>query len=122
AAAAATAPAAWAVHVVVSAAATAVTKAAAVGQHDVVDAAHGVLALRLMNEDSDDVAGRHRRLRPANQAQSRRTAQLRGPVHRLAFVILHVELEDGVGVGPRELRYRRILERDRAAVVGSVAM
>ena len=51
----------------------AVPQLAAVCEHDVIDATNGVLGLRLVDIDRDDIAGCHRRLGPPEQAKRRGT-------------------------------------------------
>src|ERR1051325_3569011 len=111
------------VDVVIAPATATIPQAAAVGEHDVVDAADRVLRLRLVHVDGDHVSRRHRRLRPANQAERRWTAEFGSPMHRLAVLTLHVEFEDRVRVRPRELRNRGVLQnRDRSVVRGVAVM
>src|SRR5437016_587404 len=110
------------VHVVIAAAPGAVPQAAAVGEHDVVDASNRVLRLRLVDVDRDLVTGRHRCLRPAKQAERRRAAKFGRPMHGLAVVALHVEFDDRVGIRPRELRDGGVLENGDRSVVGGVSV
>src|SRR5215813_13622946 len=63
----------------------AIPQDAAIGQHDVFDAADRILRFCLVDVHGDDVTWRQRRLRPSDQAQRRWAAEFSGPMNDLTL-------------------------------------
>src|SRR2546427_2480282 len=85
----------------------------AVGQHDLINNPYRCAGLRPKDVDSDYLARMHDVPRPTKRAHRGWTARFADPMHDVAVIILYVEREDIMWIGPEEFRHRRVLQGDQ---------
>jgi hypothetical protein len=82
----------------------------AIGKHNLIQPANRVAGFGWINVNGDDVARLRRIPVPAKKTDRRRTARFSGPMYDVAFVVFHVKLQNGMGIGPQEFRDRGIFQ------------
>ena len=82
----------------------------AIGEHNAIQASCGIAGFGRVDVDGDNIAGAQGSLAPAYQPKRLGTGRFARPMYDRAFVILHVEFHEAVGIGPRKFRHRGLLE------------
>ena len=94
----------------------------AVGERDLIQTPRGQARFSGVDIDGYYITGREGSLAPAYELQRLRTGCFGGPMYDLALVILHIEFNQAVRIGPREFRNRGLLEFGYLVLVRGISV